>query len=89
MFKKIALTEAMPTETAIIGWENIASIFGRRNDGNLVVSLRKIKAMRDEMIAAGVIFKIRVGRKKKTMWAVFPSDIKAFIRAKAAKGEKI
>jgi hypothetical protein len=58
-------------ETAIIGWKNIAKMFG--------VSERKMRKHKAELKSAGYIFYITVGRPPQRCVAAFPSQLKAWM----------
>jgi hypothetical protein len=54
-------------ESGVIGWKEIAKIFG--------VSLRKAKSWRADLIHLRVIFYMRVGRPPRTFACAFPSEL--------------
>lgn len=66
-------------EIAIQGWENIARMFN--------VHPRTAQRRRKELREAGVIFYINKGKPPRKVVCAFPSMLKAWITAKAAKGE--
>lgn len=48
---------------------------------------RKFEVHKRELAAAGVIYKQRFGAPPIKKWMAFESDLRAWIRAKAARGE--
>jgi len=70
----------MTNETVIRGWENIAKYFG--------VTGRTMLRRRKELIDAGVVFYMRTGWPPRKVACAFPSMLKAWITAKAAKKEE-
>ena len=70
---------AVPNENLIMGWDNIAAMFG--------VSVRKMISYREELQNGGFIFYRYEGKPPQKRVCAFPSSLKKWIAIKSAKGE--
>ena len=73
--------DQIPPERTLIGWKPIAQMFG--------VTERTMKARREELFEAGVIFYMNHGRPPRRRVCAFPSVLKMWTVLKGGSGEPI
>lgn len=68
-------------EQALIGWQEIARLFG--------CCEKTMRNKKDELYGAGAIFYMRYGRPPRMRVCAFPSLLKVWVIRKTVKGETI
>jgi hypothetical protein len=68
-------------EVALQGWKEIARLFG--------CSEKKVRLLREELLASGVIFFMNLGSPPRRRVLAFPSKLKNWAGRKGAAGEVI